>query len=107
VRRSTLDEMVGGWFVGGFTPTVLETEDVEVAVKRYAAGDREDFHHHRVATEVTVIVEGRARMGAVRLGEGDIVVYEPGESSDFEALTAVTLVAVKHPGARDDKYVDA
>lgn len=107
VKRSTLDEMIGGWFVGDFTPTVLATGDVEVAVKRYAAGDRDARHHHRIATEVTVLVSGRARMGESELAEGDIVLLEPGESSDFEALTDVTLVAVKHPGASNDKYLDA
>lgn len=106
MKRATLDEMVGGWFVGDFTPTVLPTGDVEVAVKRYAAGDREASHHHRVATEVTVVVSGRARMRHTELAAGDIVVLEAGESSDFEALTDVTLVAVKHPGAKDDKYLD-
>lgn len=107
MRRARLDEMLGGWFVGDFTPTVLSTRDVEVAVKTYAAGDRDPKHHHRVATEVTVVIAGRARMGETDLDAGDIIVLEPGESSDFEALTDVTLVAVKHPGAADDKYLDA
>jgi mannose-6-phosphate isomerase-like protein (cupin superfamily) len=106
MKRATLDEMVGGWFIGDFTPTVLATGDVEVAVKRYTAGERDARHHHRVATEVTVLVEGRARMGETELAEGDIVLLEAGESSDFEALTDVTLVAIKHPGALNDKYLD-
>jgi mannose-6-phosphate isomerase-like protein (cupin superfamily) len=107
MRRARLDEMVGGWFIGGFTPTALATNAVEVAVKRYAAGDIDPPHHHRIATEVTVLVVGRARMRDAHLCAGDIVVLEPGESSDFEAITDVTLVAIKHPGARDDKYLDA
>lgn len=107
MRRATLDEMIGGWFVGAFEPTVLATGDVEVAVKRYAAGDREAAHHHKVATEVTVVIAGRVRMGDAALSAGDIIVLEPGESTDFEALTDVTLIAVKHPGALDDKYLDA
>lgn len=106
MKRAALDEMVGGWFVGDFSPTVLATEHVEVAVKRYGAGDREASHHHRIATEVTVLVSGSARMRDAQLTAGDIVVLEAGESADFEALTDVTLVAVKHPGARDDKYLD-
>lgn len=98
--------MVGGWFIGSFTPTALATDDVEVAVKRYAAGNTDPPHHHRIATEVTVVIAGRARMGDAQLAAGDIVVLHPGESSDFEAITDVTLVAIKHPGAPDDKYLD-
>ena len=35
-----LDDMTKGWFVGNFEPTVLNTEDVEVAVKKYKKGDQ-------------------------------------------------------------------
>jgi hypothetical protein len=105
MRRARLDDMIGGWFVGDFEPTLLATRDVEVAVKRYAAGSVEPLHHHRVATEITVLIEGEARMGDNVLRAGDIVVLDPLESSDFEACTDVVLVAVKHPGAPADKYL--
>ncbi|MCC7283010.1 MAG: hypothetical protein IT556_11550 [Acetobacteraceae bacterium] len=102
-----LEDMMRGWFVGPFTPTALHTPGCEVAVKRFAAGAREALHHHRVATEVTLLLEGRARMGARLLGPGDGIVLPPGTVSEFEALSDVLLVAVKVPGAPDDKFPDA
>lgn len=106
MRVDRLDDMVRGWFVGDFAPTLYRTEAVEVAVKRYAPGDHEARHHHRVATELTAIVSGRARMDGRELEAGEIVTLAPGESSDFTALTDVTTVVVKLPGAKDDKYED-
>ena len=105
MKTARLDEMVKGWFVGNFEPTLYRTNDVEVAVKSYKAGDREDAHYHKSATEITVIVSGRVRMNSVEYGPGDIVVMEPGDVTDFEALTEVTNVVVKLPGANNDKYV--
>ena len=35
---------------------------------------------------------------------GDIVLIEPGEDTDFEALTDVTTVVVKAPSVMGDKY---
>jgi hypothetical protein len=102
-----LDDMVRGWFVGPFAPTALATPGCEVAVKRFAAGEREAPHHHRVATEVTLLLEGRARMGGRELGPGDGLVLPPFTESDFEALTDVLLVAVKTPGQPDDKFPGA
>jgi quercetin dioxygenase-like cupin family protein len=99
-----LDDMVRGWFVGPFAPAALATPGCEVAVKRFAAGEREAPHHHRAATEVTLLLEGRARMGAQELGPGDGIVLPPFTESDFEALTDVLLVAVKSPGRPDDKF---
>jgi len=100
-----LDRMVRGWFVGDFEPTLYPTREVEIAVKHYKSGDHEKLHHHAIATELTVIVAGSARMGGRKIGCGMIVVLEPGEASDFTALTDVTAVAVKVPGAQNDKYV--
>jgi len=100
-----LDEMVKGWFVGGFQPTAHATEACEVAVKCYVAGEREGAHVHRVATEITVVLSGRVRMNDREWGEGDIVVLAPGEPTDFEALTDAVNVVVKTPGALNDKYV--
>jgi mannose-6-phosphate isomerase-like protein (cupin superfamily) len=98
--------MVNGWFIGDFEPSLYPTQNVEVAVKHYSAGDHEGRHHHKFATELTAIVSGTARMGDREVGPGDIVVLEPGEASDFTALTDVALVAVKLPAVKDDKYPD-
>jgi mannose-6-phosphate isomerase-like protein (cupin superfamily) len=105
VNVHKLDEMLRGWFVGDFEPTVYRTSDVEVAVKRYVPGDREECHVHKVASELTVVVTGRVRMGGVELGPGDIVELRPGEPSDFLALTEATVVAVKLPAVAGDKYL--
>ena len=104
MKVSRLEAFTRGWFIGAFSPTLGATEAVEVGVRRYQAGDRESAHYHRVATEHTVVVEGSARMRDRILVAGDIVTLDPGEIADFEALTAVTTVVVKLPGARNDKY---
>lgn len=96
--------MTKGWFVGDFAPAALRTDAAEVAVKTYAAGTVEPRHVHKVAPEVTLILHGRARMNDAVREAGDIVVIEPGESTDFEALTDVTTVVVKTPSVAGDKY---
>lgn len=105
MKIARLDDMVKGWFVGNFEPTVYQTNDVEVAVKSYHAGDTESSHYHKIATELTVIISGSVRMNGVEYGEGDIIVMEPGDATDFEALTDAINVVVKIPGANNDKYI--
>jgi hypothetical protein len=104
VKVHRLEDMTKGWFVGDFEPTAVRTSAAEVAVKTYAAGDAEDRHLHRVATEVTVIVSGEATMEGRRLRAGDIVVLEPGDPSDFLAHTDVVTAVVKLPSVAGDKY---
>lgn len=104
MRTACLEEMVKGWFVGNFSPTLYQTNDVEVAVKHYRRDECEEWHYHLIATEITVIVFGEVEMNGARLVAGDIIVLAPGEGSDFRVLADTITVVVKLPGANNDKY---
>lgn len=106
MKKARLENMVKGWFIGDFDPTLYRTTDVEVAVKEYKEGDREGFHHHKIATEFTVILDGKVRMSGEEYASGDIIRINPGEKTDFQALSSVKTVVVKIPGAKNDKYID-
>lgn len=106
MKIARIDEMTKGWFIGNFEPSLLKTNAVEVALKKYKKGDYEKAHYHKIATEFTVIVSGRVRMNGKEYIEGDIIVIEPNDSTDFEVLEDNTVnVVVKIPGANDDKYL--
>ncbi len=103
---TNLNEFFKGWFVGNFEPTLNTTKDFEVAVKRYKAGDYEEKHHHKIATEITVIVEGEVEMNGVKYVKDDIITIQPNESTDFKCITDVVTVVVKTPSANNDKYIN-
>jgi quercetin dioxygenase-like cupin family protein len=105
MKSRRLDDMKGGWFVGNFEPSLYKTNDVEVSVKRYKAGDYEQWHYHKIATEITVVISGRIEMNGQVYEKDDIVTIEPGEGTDFRALAESVNVVVKMPGANDDKYL--
>ena len=105
LERHKLDDFTRGWFVGDFSPTLIPTGAAEVAVQRYPAGAHEPQHVHRVATELTLIVSGHARMNGEDLHAGEIVRIPPGLAADFEAVTEVTTVVVKMPCVKGDKYL--
>jgi hypothetical protein len=64
---------------------------------RCEAGDYEEIHHHRIATEMTLVVLGRVGMMGKILEAGDIMLLEPGEATDFCALTDAVCAVVKLP----------
>ncbi|MCF5648085.1 hypothetical protein GIV49_00615 [Pseudomonas syringae] len=105
MKTARLEDMVKGWFVGGFEPAVFSTESCEVGVKTYKAGEKEAAHYHKVATEITVLIAGSVNMRDQVWDAGDIIVLEPGDVTAFEALTDATTVVVKVPGVLADKYV--
>ena len=105
MRTARLDDMKMGWFVGNFEPTLYQTNDCEVAVKKYKKGDHDKKHYHKIATEITAVVQGKVRMSGNEYGAGDIIIIEPGEATDFTALEDTMNVVVKIPGANHDKYI--
>lgn len=105
MKISHINKMTKGWFIGNFEPTLYKTNDVEVAVKEYKAGDSEGKHYHKKATEITVVISGIVLMNGIEYKAGDIIIMEPNEATDFKALTNSKNVVVKLPGVNDDKYV--
>ena len=102
---SNISDFTGGWFIGDFSPTLDATPHAEVCLKRYPAGTTEPVHYQHVATEYTLVISGRCRIGDVELGPDDILRIPPGEAAGFEALEDVVLIAVKTPSLPDDKVV--
>lgn len=104
MKSSSVDKFIGGWFVGDFEPTLLRTGEFEAACKYYKAGDREAAHVHKVASEFTVIASGRVRMNDREYGAGAVILLEPGDATDFEALDDTITFVVKTPCVKNDKY---
>ncbi|NVK00402.1 MAG: cupin domain-containing protein [Oceanospirillaceae bacterium] len=105
MKKYRLDDFTRGWFVGDFSPTIIRTQDVEVAVQKFEAGTEEAEHVHKVATELTLILSGRVEISGVEYQAGEIVEIPPGEYARFKAIEASTTVVVKYPGAKNDKYL--
>lgn len=106
MKVTKLENMIKGWFVGNFEPSIIKTNDVEIAVKSYNKGDYEKKHYHKLAMEITVITQGTVKMNGIEYKKGDIIVMEPNESTDFECLEDNTInVVVKYPGVNNDKYI--
>jgi quercetin dioxygenase-like cupin family protein len=105
MKLHKLKDMFKGWLVGNFEPSLYKTDDVEIAVKNYKAGDKEEKHYHKIATEITIISDGKVRMNGTIYGTGDIITIEPGEATDFEVLEDTITTVVKLPCVKDDKFI--
>lgn len=105
MKYEKIENMIRGWFIGNFEPTIIKTTDVEVAVKSYKKGDYESAHYHKIATEITVVVYGKVKMFDKDFFAGDIIIAEPGDITDFSALEDSVCTVVKYPGINADKYI--
>jgi hypothetical protein len=100
-----MEEMVGGWFVGNFSPTAFATKDVEVSYKTHSKGEVWDIHYHEHVTEINLLVRGEMILQGKKLISGDIFILKPYEIADPEFLEDCEIVCVKLPGITNDKII--
>lgn len=105
MKRNNLNNFFKGWFIGKFEPSLFQTDDFEIAVKRYKKGDYEESHVHKIATEYTLIISGFVDMNGSIWQDNDIIIIKPGEYTDFTCLTDVITCVVKTPSSKNDKYI--
>lgn len=104
MKKYNLKDMKLGWFVGQFSPTSFKTDACEIAIKYYKSGDYDKSHHHKIATEITAIIDGKVKMNNVEYNKDDIIIIEPNEITDFLVLSDTITVVIKIPGVLNDKY---
>lgn len=105
MKKFNLNDMIRGWIIGNFDPSLLKTNEFEIAVKRYKAGEYEETHYHKISTEYTVIVSGIVEMSGVIYNQDDILIIPKMEETDFKAITDVVTVVIKVPFSKNDKYI--
>lgn len=101
-----LNDMVRGWIVGKFSPN-LYNKDYEIGFKYYNRGDFENFHKHLLSDEVTIVLFGQVEMNGQQYSEGDIIIQEKGEYTNFICLSDRAITAVYRPDGSfpNDKFL--
>ena len=93
-----------GWFIGDFTKAAFRTKDVEVTYKKCARGQTPS-HIHKIAHEITLIINGQQICNGQMFSAGEICILEPGDISQIEYLEETELVTIKLPSIPSDKYL--
>ena len=99
-----INDMKGGWFIGDFDPSVFKNCFFEVAHHQHEAGYRAEYHTHKIAQELTYILNGKMEVSGKTLQKGDIFIYEPYEVADALVIEDVDLIVVKWPSVPSDKF---
>lgn len=105
MKKTNLKNFTNGWFIGDFEPSIFKNPNFEVCVKNFSKGEMEDAHFQRIATEITVVLAGRVRMGNINLVENEVLIIHKDEICDFEAITDCKVLGIKFPSLPGDKIL--
>lgn len=98
-------DFIRGWVVGAFTNPILQTDQFEVCIKRFKAGEEEAAHYHKLTKEITIVVSGVIEMCGNTLQTNDVFVLEPNEISTFKCIEDAVVCAFRNGSYPQDKYL--
>lgn len=100
-----LSEFTRGWFIGDFSPSVLQSKDFEVGILKHPKGQKWAYHYHAVATEYNVLLSGKMIIQGITIEPNTVFVLSPNEISDSEFVEDCTILCVKTPSIPGDKFL--
>ena len=103
MKTDHISNFTRGWFIGNFEPSILQTEDFEVAIITHKQDEEIPKHFHPVATEYNVMLSGRMWVNGRNLTKGDMFSFEPDEICNVQVLEDSEVLCVKVPSIQGDK----
>lgn len=105
MKKYNLKDFTRGWLIGDFKPSIIQSKEFEFMVRHYKKGEHEQRHLHKIAHEITVIVEGEFIMNNKKYTKNDIIHLLPGDTTDFTCVVSGTTAVIKTPSVLGDKYI--
>jgi quercetin dioxygenase-like cupin family protein len=100
-----LEDMFRGWVIGDFEPSLLKTQDFEVAILLHKKAEEWPAHYHKIATEYNILLSGTMSVCGKELVEGDTFTILPNEVAVPVFHEDCRIVCIKVPSLPDDKYL--
>jgi hypothetical protein len=104
MRFDKLSNYKNGWLVGDFQPSIFESKDNDIGILQVKKNSLGDSHFHKNHIEYNIIVAGEVEINGNILTVGDIFIYEPFDKSELLFHENTTLVVIKNPATKNDKF---
>lgn len=98
-------KMIGGWYIGNFSPSVFKTKKFEVSFKIHKKNEKWDYHYHKKATEINLIIDGKMKIQGKILKKNQIFVLKKKEIANPIFLKETKIICIKVPSVKNDKFV--
>lgn len=104
MKLGNINDMVNGWFVGNFEPSLFKTAAFEVAHHTHKKFGPTEDHFHKHSTEINYILSGKMEVNGKTLSDGEFFILEPYEVSKARFLEDTQLIVVRTKSIPGDKH---
>jgi mannose-6-phosphate isomerase-like protein (cupin superfamily) len=101
----SIEDSIGGWYVGNFPNAAYQTKSAEVSFKTHKAGEKWGWHYHEHLDEINLLVSGSMTIQGVLLYPGNVFILSPMEIADPVFHEDCEIVCVKLPNFTNDKII--
>jgi hypothetical protein len=98
-----LHRYTNGWFIGDFTPSLIQTPFMEAGIIYHKKNDYWPAHYHLASDEVTVLLEGSMTINGLPVYQNSIFVISKLETAKVEFLTDCKVLVIRVPSIKGDK----
>ena len=105
MKINNINDFIGGWFIGNFSPSAYKTKDFEVGYHQYKKGQEWDHHFHKEMDEINLILKGDVIIQGKHLVDGDVVLINKYEVSDPIFVEDTDIIIIKTPSIPNDKFI--
>lgn len=98
-------EFTRGWFLGNFSPSILDTSDFEIGILSHTKGETWPFHYHQEADEYNVLLQGKMLLNNHLLESNTQFVLYKNEIACPFFLEDCRVLCIKSPSRPKDKHI--
>lgn len=105
MRVDRIDNYINGWFIGDFSPALIQNKNFEIAYKKHKQSEYYEKHTHKETIEINFLIKGQMTIQNQTLSSGDIFIIYPYEISDPVFLEDCEIMVIRYPSIPKDKYL--
>jgi hypothetical protein len=102
--KSVLKNFKGGWIIGNFEPSLINTKNFEIAIKKIKKGFVDIPHYHIGGAEYNILISGKLIQNTTEIFPEEIFIFEAGEVAKVEAIEDSIVIAIRGYSDPSDKY---
>jgi CTP:phosphocholine cytidylyltransferase-like protein len=103
MKTSHLNDMIRGWLIGDFEPSIYRTKDFEIGYLSHPKGQVWAPHVHNKADEINVLIKGKMRINNEDIEEKEIFIVKKGMLTSSIFLEDCEILCIKIPSLPHDK----
>ena len=98
-------DYIRGWVIGNFNPSIKKIKEYEIALLLHKKGEIWDFHYHKEAIEINILLTGKMLLNNIEIVQNEIFIIQKNIIACPFFLEDCNILCIKIPSVPGDKII--